>query len=256
MSTQDGTKQPEVKEVEQEKKPDQKEAEKTEEKPADGEEKTLGEVIETKPEEKPNKKPDNVPFEVFEMSKKENKELRKTIADLQKKVADGADAEEISADIDAIAEEFKVDKTFLRKMEKALMKKATDQLSQEVAEKMKPFDEEKSEKKKTETFNSHLDTVLENKPEFKAIINREVIKSLAFLPQNAKKTLSQLLEETYGNAIGGKRTIETTTPRGGKDPQKIDFDKARNDPEYFKEVLADPELKRQYNENLEKRVYY
>ena len=96
---------------------------------------------------------------------------------------------------------------------------------------------------------------MERAPEFKAIANPEVIKSLAILPQNAKKTLSQILEETYGNAITGKRTIETTSPGGGKEPEPLDIKRAEKDIEYFKEVMADPKKKAQYNEAMLKRGF-
>jgi len=86
-------------------------------------------------------------------------------------------------------------------------------------------------------------------------VNAEVIKALAFNPANANKTYKQLLEEAYGNAITGRRTVETTVPRGGAKDTKLDMQRARTDTAYRREVLADPELKKQYNEGITDRVF-
>jgi hypothetical protein len=101
----------------------------------------------------------------------------------------------------------------------------------------------------------HLKTALENAPEYKEVVNVEVIKALAFNPANANKTYKQLIEEAYGNAVTGRRTIETTTPRGGAKDTKVDMRRAQSDSAYRHEVLADPELRKQYNEGLTDRVF-
>lgn len=101
-----------------------------------------------------------------------------------------------------------------------------------------------------DAFSKQYNTALERGPEFQAIANPDVIKTLATLPQNKNKTVSQLLEETYGNALTGKRTIETTQPGGGKDPEPLDIAKAEKDINYFNEVMADPKKKAQYNEQM------
>jgi hypothetical protein len=105
------------------------------------------------------------------------------------------------------------------------------------------------------TFERNFQKALENSPEYKDIVNPAVIKRMAFDPANANKTYRQLLEEAYGNALTGRRTIETTTPRGGAKDTKLDIERARNDSSYRHEVLADPELRKQYNEGLTDRVF-
>lgn len=105
-----------------------------------------------------------------------------------------------------------------------------------------------------QTFEKHYSKALENNPDFKSIANKEVIKQMAFNPANKNKTYSQLLQEAYGNAIPGRKTIETTTPRGGAVDTKVDVDRARTDAEYRRQVLADPDLRKQYNQGLEKRL--
>jgi len=60
--------------------------------------------------------------------------------------------------------------------------------------------------------------------------------------------MTQILEEAYGNAITGKRTIETTKPGGGKEPTEVDYHRAQTDSEYFKQIMDSPNLKKKYNE--------
>ena len=99
-----------------------------------------------------------------------------------------------------------------------------------------------------------LSKALEAAPEFKDVANADVIKQMALNPANSDKTFVQLLEEAYGNAIGGRRTIETTTPRGGAADTKVDIDRTRKDPEYRREVLSNPDMKKQYNESIQDRI--
>lgn len=99
-----------------------------------------------------------------------------------------------------------------------------------------------------------LSKALEAAPEFKDVANADVIKQMALNPANKDKTFVQLLEEAYGNAIGGRRTIETTTPRGGAADTKVDIERTRKDPEYRRGVLSNPDLKKQYNESIQDRI--
>jgi hypothetical protein len=104
-------------------------------------------------------------------------------------------------------------------------------------------------------FQEHLGQALENNPEYKGVVNAEVIKSLVLNPANANKTYKQLLEEAYGNAITGRRTVENTTHRGGAKDSKVDMKRAQSDSAYRHEVLADPDLRKQYNEGITDRIF-
>lgn len=177
-------------------------------------------------EETTSEKPDSVPIARLDKEIARRKELEQKLRELtQEKEEDPAvkDAEK-DPDVKALAEK-------LAKIE---------------------------EKEKMATREARLDAALtkalEESPEFADIANREVIKQMALNPANREKTFAQLLDEAYGNALGGKRTIESTTPRGGAKEAKVDIEKARRDNQYLKEVLADPELRKQYNEGLELRI--
>lgn len=175
--------------------------------------------------------------------RKARKAAERRIKELEQSIADGATHAEISEDIAEISEEFDVDPKFLQKLSDATKKELDAKYSAKFSEK------EKVEKFET-TFSKAYNEALERGPEFQAIANADVIKQLAQLPQNARKTVTQLIEETYGNALTGKRTIETTQPGGGKDPEPLDIKRAEKDIEYFKEVMADPKKKAAYNKHM------
>lgn len=124
-----------------------------------------------------------------------------------------------------------------------------------LAEKLEQIERKENMSRMEKVFHDNLSKTLDNNPEYKDIVNVEVIKALAFNPANANKTYKQLLEEAYGNAIGGRRTVESTVPRGGAKDTKVDMTRAKTDTNYRREVLADPELRKQYNEGLTDRVF-
>ena len=150
--------------------------------------------------------------------------------------------------VDAIADKYNIDREFMNELKSTIendldAKYASKESAKEKADKF------------NDAFSKQYNTALERGPEFQAIANPDVIKTLATLPQNKNKTVSQLLEETYGNALTGKRTIETTQPGGGKDPEPLDIAKAEKDINYFNEVMADPKKKAQYNDQMLKRGF-
>ena len=150
--------------------------------------------------------------------------------------------------VDAIADKYNIDREFMNELKSTIendldAKYASKESAKEKADKF------------NDAFSKQYNTALERGPEFQTIANPDVIKTLATLPQNKNKTVSQLLEETYGNALTGKRTIETTQPGGGKDPEPLDFAKAEKDINYFSEVMADPKKKAQYNEAMLKKGF-
>lgn len=258
MSTQDDkpTNEPEVKEV-QEAEETAKETPQGEEPKAEDSkgEQTLGEVFkQEEPTPKKEGKPDSIPFNVFETTRNENRELKRRLKELETSIDDGATKKEVDDEIKSLAKEYEVDERFLSKLKDAIQTKFENELDEKITDKLKPLEERERKEQQEKVFNRFYKQAIEKMPEYKGIANKEVIKVLAMQASNQNKTLSQLIEDTYGNALGGKRTIETTTPRGGADPSKVDIERATKDPVYFKEVMADPELKKQYNDNLAQRA--
>lgn len=208
-------------------------------------EKTVEEVLGTsKPE------PKMVPEAVLIQAKKDNKELARKLKELEEQKTNGdITGKELSFTLDALAEKYSVDKSFLNELSTVIRADAKEEIGEEVNSKLKPLQEQEKAKETDKLFKETYDKILEENPEYKGIVNQDVIKRLALDPANKHKTFGKIIDEAYGHLIPGKRTMETTTPRGGKDVE-VDIDKAKRDIEYFKEIMADPELKKRYNEQL------
>mgnify|MGYP007071582985 CR=1 FL=1 len=210
-------------------------------------EETQQTIADMSADEQPEVDARTVPEHVFVAQKKALQNAEKELKALKKSIEDGASQGEINSDINHIADKYEVDKGFLEELSSTIKAQAKKDLEQEMSSKQ--IAQQKAEKFEN-AFSKAYTEALDRGPEFSAIANPEVIKQLALLPQNAKKTISQILEDTYGNALTGKRTIETTKPGGGKDPEPLDMKRAEKDIEYFKEVMSDPKKKEQYNNHM------
>lgn len=204
-------------------------------------EKTIGELT---PE--PVKQVNTIPEGAFLNEKKARKEAEKRIKELEDMVANGGTKSEVSADIKSIAEEYDIDPSFLDKLTKSIR----SETEKDIADKFKPLEEREKKDHIDKIFTKHYDEAMAKMPEFSGVVNADVIKNLSLLSANSNKTFTQLIEETYGNAITGKRTIPQTTPAGGKDPAPLDYQRAVKDPEYFKEVMSNPKTKAEYNHQM------
>lgn len=209
---------------------------------------TIGEVL--IPEVKVEKPANQIPESVFLQEKSARKEAEKKIKELEETIKNGATKSEVSSDIESIAKEFDIDPSFLDKFAKTIRSETETKLKSELDSKFKPMEEKEKETKINAAFEVHFGKALESMPEFKDIVNPQVIKSLSLLPQNVNKTFPQLIEETYGNALNGKRTLPTTTPGGGKEPAPLDFQRAKKDTAYFNEIMANPKTKEEYNSRM------
>jgi hypothetical protein len=209
-------------------------------------EETVGEVL--NPEKK---EPKLVPEAVLLEYKNANKELKRDLKELKTLIESGASKKEVSTDLKAIAEEHNVDLDFLEKLTLALEARADEKVSS----KLKPLEEKERLSKINEVFEASYAKAIEKMPEYKDIASKEVIKSLSLDPANQNKTWTQIIEGAYGHLIQGKKTFESSAPSGLKgDDQEVDFDKARKDPNYFTEVMANPTLKEKYNKGLAERL--
>lgn len=225
-------------------------------KPVEVEQK-VGEVI--KQADKP-KEVESVPLSTFLDEKNGRKQAEKNaeqaaakIAELEASIKNGATKSEVTDDIAAIAKEFDVDVNFLSKLASAMTIKTKKEVNDETEAQLKPLKEKERQEKIDAAFKKGFNAAMEKMPEFEKIVNPEVIKTLSLDPRNADKTFTEIIEETYGNALTGRRTTERTTPGGGKEPAPLDYNRARKDTAYFKEVMANPKLKAEYNAKMIER---
>lgn len=171
----------------------------------------------------------NVPISRLNKEIQKRKELEKRLAELESNILDSDTSDD---DVEDAESEVK-----------------------QLAQKLEQIEERDRRKQLEAVFSENLSKTLENAPEYKDVVNVEVIKQMAFNPANKNKTYKQLLEEAYGNAIVGRRTIETSTPRGGAKDSKVDVQLAQKDAEYRRKVLSDPDLRKQYNDGIENRIF-
>lgn len=257
MSDIKNTDEPTVKDVQEETsnpeqtdKPEETVKQKEEDKPKEAEttEKPLGELLQNEQEKESVKEVD---FKnLYKKERKDKRQLESRLKKLEESIENDDSDDDIQGDIDDIAEEFNVDKKFLKKLQKSFEAK----YDEKVSSKLKPLEEKEKAERFDTAFNGYFDKAIEKMPELEGIVSKDAIKSLAQLPQNSNKTLTQLIEDTYGNSIEGKRTIESSKVRGTTEPTEVDFNKAKTDTEYFKQVMANPELKKKYNAELAQRT--
>lgn len=221
--------------------------------PEKTEEKTVSEIIGQGIEKSENQQ-QTVGLDKFLDIKKENKELKKQIQELAKRLDGGDDEQDVSDDIEKLADEHNIDKSFLNKLVNSVKTRTEQDIESRLNAKLAPLTEASRNEQIEKAFRKAFDETIEQMPEYKNVVNPEVIKALSLDPKNAKKTFSEIIEGAYGNAISGKRTIEKTVPGGGKEPQEIDYDKAVKDASYFKEIMDNPSLKKKYNDGLASRV--
>lgn len=212
---------------------------------------TIGEIVGDKKEEKEARM---VPEAAFLALKSDNKDLKRDMKDLKKLIEDGGTKGEVIDTVDSLAEEYNLDPKFLTKLANSIRKDVEKEADDKISSKLKPLEAKDREDKIDKAFNKHFKEAMAEMPEYADIVNEDVIKSLSLEPKNQNKTFAQLIEDTYGKAVPGKRTLETIQPGGGRAPEDSDFDKARKDKKYFAEIMANPETKRKYNDNLIERI--
>ena len=209
-------------------------------------EKTIEETLEVKEE-----KERTVPESALIKHKKEEKRLAKELKELKASIDDGANQGEISKTLEEISEKHDVSKAFLKDLINALTPADIDD---KIDSRLKPLTDEAKANKIDTLFEKEYKRTLETMPEFKDIVNKEVIKSLTLDPANRKKTFSKIIEDAYGHLLTGKRTLEKTKPRGGNEAAGIDYERAKTDTKYFKEIMANPAQKKKYNDGLATRI--
>jgi len=209
---------------------------------------TVSEALETKEAEPKKEEARVVPEAVF-------LELKKDFKDLQKSIAEGANKSEVSTDLKSIADKYDLDENFVADLASVIQTNNKAKFDEELSSKLKPIQEKEKAEKIDKAFTEHFSKAMENLPEFEGIVNKSVIKTLSLDPTNANKTFIQLIEESYGHLVQGKRTLERNNSGGVKnDNAEVDFDRAKNDPKYYSEVMKDPVLKEKYNKNLTERL--
>lgn len=205
---------------------------------------TVSEALEKKTD-------DSVPLATFLEAKKANKELTQRLQDLAEKAVDDTPKGEVVADIKALSEKYDVDEDLLKDIVASARREAEKEIDSKIDQRFAPLEEKEKADKFNKTFEEHFTKAMDRMPEFDGVVNKDVIMALTRDPNNASKTFPQLIEAAYGHLLQGKRTVDTGSSRTGKEDNMIvDIAKAKTDSEYFKMVMSDPNLKKQYNDKM------
>lgn len=205
---------------------------------------SIADIIGEKQEEKPE--PKTVPEAAFLEEKKARKALERELKSLRSQIEEGATVKEVNSSLDDIAEEFGVDKKFLSKLTSALRKDVEAEAENKVNARLKPFEEQSRAERIKSAFEQHYNAAMKELKDYDGIVNKDVIFALSLNSANASKNIPQLIEETYGNAVSGRRSIESTTPQRAAMTGDLDFERAGKDSEYLAFVMKEPKLKAQF----------
>lgn len=167
-------------------------------------------------------------------------DLKNEVKELKKQLKEKSiDTKQFNESTKELLEEYSdVDPGFINK----LISVAKEEAKRDLLPELDKIKAQENKKQIESRLNQLLEDSLEKNPDLKDVVNKEVIKSLAMLPQNRNKTMSQLLEETYGRvAEKGTRSFEKPSHNKNKE---TDFSNLSEDEE--REILNDPVSAKKY----------
>lgn len=211
-------------------------------------EETVGEMLE---------KEERVPLSAHIELKKAEKESRrlaqaqaKEIEDLRRQIQNGDTKREVSSSIKQLADKHGIDASFLQDFAETVRLESESAVS----EKLRPIEEKERKAKLNEVFTTKFSKSMEKFPELDGVVNKDLIFQASLHPDNQNKTLTQLIEEAYGKVNTSRPAFDVPNTRGRVSSGEVDFDRAKNDGAYFKEVMDNPELKKKYNSTMLERI--
>lgn len=216
------------------------EASEKEEQP--NEEKTIGELKEPKKEAVDK----TVPLATYMGEKKKRQELEKRITDLEAPV-DSSSAQDL-------ADEFGVSLDAVSKIAKSVKAEVMG----EIEPKIHAIEETRTQAEEAKLLNDLYQVAIDKNPELGKVANKDSILQLAQLDKNQDKTMSQILQDTYGMLYEDntpRQSMETSRTGAESTPAKVDFDKLSTmSPDKQREVLDNPKTKAEYNSWVEKNI--
>jgi hypothetical protein len=144
--------------------------------------------------------------------------------------------------IETLANEHNVEPSFIRDLLTVMAKEADQKISKIEADRQRD--------KVEQAFNSEFESLTRDYP--KLASKKDIVKKLAFDPDNKDKTLEEVAIEAFGDLLG-RPSSESSRPSSGRDidTTKIDFDNMT--PEEKKKVMGDPVLKDKYFKHLDEQ---
>jgi len=202
------------------------------------------------------KQSDTVPLATYMSEKKQRQELQAKYDELQSNVEQKNDkGEDMSAkDIEKIAEDMGIDAESAKKFANAIGSKTSADM-EEMKQTLAQIQQKEESSRVEKVLNQFYKEALENNPEFKGVANKQVVMQLAQMSANQSKTMTELLNDTYGTVANKASSPMESSSSNSKGTPKVDFSTLRSKPEAEQlAVLKDPELKKQYNDYLIKNI--
>lgn len=197
------------------------------------------------------KTPDSIPYDRFKEVNDQSKAKDDVIAELTAKL-ESQKGEVTQSDatrgLNEIAKEYGLDPQVLGKVADEIKAAALAEVKQELA----PITEAQRASEANKVFETMYAQTLKSNPQYADVANKDIVKQLAFNPANANKTFPQLLAEVYpgvSKSVDSKKTMETTKKGKTEAIDSIDYARAQTDSDYFKQIMSDPALKKQYNDH-------
>lgn len=184
-----------------------------------------------------------------EKAERENTSLQKQIELLQNSKPTHQNIDIDDPDLKEVIEgyEGQVDPNFIKRLLDK-QRKPNEKLSADLQEIKSQLRQEEFNK----TFDKALDKSLNENPEYKGIVNPDVIKKLILDPDNKDKTVTEVIEETYGQVTFSKRTLESTRKNVNAD-DLTDFSDLNDNPDKLAKIKANPESYKKYKDFIVKQ---
>lgn len=213
--------------------------------------KPLGEILGTKKEEEDEPEEDEpsqegvVPLSLFLELKREMKELKEKTA---------ASNDDVIADLSS---RYDVDPQFMQEMVDAISSKTAKQFQDKYEPLIEKQVKEREQEKVESVFDKVFDKAVKQFSGNESIIQKDLIKRLALDPENADKSVKQLIEWAYGGAletVEGKPSVSFEKPKAGGGKKSTTLDFANLSPEDHKTIADDPKLRAEYGEWVTQNV--
>ena len=207
----------------------------------DEKETTLGDLLDNESEEDGSQtvpvkdnKGEEVPLYALISMKEEIKDLKRQLA------SKNITKSEANESLDELLNSYEVDPSFV----KDLLKIAKDEARKELQPEIDKVKASEKTKNVQSSLKKMLASAVDKNSEYADIINENVILTLANDPKNRNKTMSQLIDETYGKVLErGSKSIESHSSVRNKSDEP-DFNNMTEAEETA--VYNDPELKKKY----------
>ncbi len=172
--------------------------------------------------------------------KKENREMKKmirdevipTIRDLQQQIKKGGTtADDALDELDALAKEWELQPKFVQKLASILLNKSKKQFEDEYLSDIKDIKKKTEDQSKeisnaqiTGAISKEFDRVVADNPDLAKVAKKEAVKKYIMSSEdNLKRTMEEILEELYGDAVKPEPGMEGYSSQGSNHQKEPDY---------------------------------